>query len=175
MHAGGRISLLHGKPARCLGGGKFLPAQGKPGSHAQAQLRGGLRGRLIDMKTLDVGLLVDSVHADKYVEELALWGKNQPHINISHLIVHPRPAARLALLPARAIWRTLLAVERVLLRWSRSHKDHYAVRDLTKIIDQIVDIRSFGKDVEKVRALGLDLLIDCGSAVPRGDILRASR
>ncbi len=124
---------------------------------------------------LDVGLLVDSVHADKYVEELALWGKNQPHINISHLIVHPRPAARLALLPARAIWRTLLAVERVLLRWSRSHKDHYAVRDLTKIIDQIVDIRSFGKDVEKVRALGLDLLIDCGSAVPRGDILRASR
>jgi hypothetical protein len=129
----------------------------------------------MDMKTLNVGLLVDSVHSDKYVEELALWGKNQPQINISHLIVHRRPAARPALLPARAIWRILLAVERVLLRWSGPHQDHYAVRDLSKIIDRIVDLRASGEDVEKVKALDLDLLIDCGSAVPRGDILRASR
>ena len=127
------------------------------------------------MKTLEVGLLVDSVHSDKYVEELALWGKNQPRINISHLIVRPRPATRLALLPARAILRVLLSVERLLLRRSRPHKDHYAVRDLAKIVDQIVDLRSCGEDVEKVRALGLDLLINCGSAAPRGDILRASR
>jgi len=127
------------------------------------------------MKTLDVGLLVDSVHSDKYVEELALWAKSRPDINISHLIIQPRPAARPALLPARAIWRILLAVERVLLRWSGPHRDHYAVRDLSKIIDRIVDLRSSGEDVEKVKALGLDLLINCGSVVPRGDILRASR
>src|SRR5882762_9704927 len=127
------------------------------------------------MKTLDVGLLVDSVHSDKYVEELALWGKNQPRINISHLIVRPRPATRLAPLPARAIWRVLLSVERLLLRRSRPHKDHYAVRDLTKIVDQIVDLRTSGKDVEKVRALGLDLLINCGAAVPRDDPRGGSR
>ena len=41
------------------------------------------------MKTLDVGLLVDSVRSDKYVAELALWGKSRPDINISHLILHP--------------------------------------------------------------------------------------
>src|SRR2546427_12362289 len=87
-----------------------------------------------DMKTLDVGLLVDSVHADKYVEELALWGKNQPHINISHLIVHRHPAARLALLPARAIWRRLLSVGRALLRCNGPHQDRYAADDLTQII-----------------------------------------
>src|SRR3989454_192486 len=127
------------------------------------------------MKTLEVGLLVDSVHSDKYVEELALWGKNQQHINISHLIVHPRPAARLARLPARAIWRILLSIERVLLKRNQAHKDHYAMRDLTKIVDQIVDLRSCGEDVEKVRALGLDLLINCGSGTPRGELLRASR
>src|SRR5258708_1904839 len=159
MHAGGRVSLLHGKRARRSRRWKLLPAEGRPGSRPQAQLRGGLRARLMDMKTLNVGLLVDSVHSDKYVEELALWGKNQPQINISHLIVHRRPAARPALLPARAIWRILLAVERVLLRWSGPHQDHYAVRDLSKIIDPIVDLRSSGEDVEKVKALDLHLLI----------------
>lgn len=126
------------------------------------------------MKTLSVGLLLDGVHSDKYVEELALWGRSQPDIDISHLIVHPCRKRRLHLLPARAAFRAILRLERLLLRWSAPHKDHHAVRDLSKIVDRIVEIRS-DEDVAGVEAIGLDLLISCGSAMPRGGILGASR
>src|SRR6266481_2002287 len=108
MHAGGRVSLLHGKRARRSRRWKLLPAQGRPGSRPQAQLRDGLRARLMGMKTLNIGLLVDSVHADKYVEELALWGKSRPEINISHLIVHPYRRRRpLRLLPSRIVFQAI--------------------------------------------------------------------
>jgi hypothetical protein len=138
------------------------------------------------MKTLDVGLLVDSVHSDKYVEELALWGKSQAEINISHLILHPYRRRRLRLLPSRAVFQVILWVERMLVRWSDRHKDHYAVRDLSKIVERIVQIRPIvspsdhecrfaDEDVEKIKALDLDLLISCGARMPRGAILGASR
>src|SRR5437879_2548539 len=138
------------------------------------------------MKTLNVGLLLDSVHSDKYVEGLALWGKSRPEINISHLILHPYREGRLRLLPSRAVFQVILWVERMLLRWSGRHKGHYAVRDLTKIVERIVQIRPIvpasghecrfaDEDVEKIRALDLDLLISCGARMPRGAILGASR
>jgi hypothetical protein len=138
------------------------------------------------MKTLNVGLLVDSVHADKYVEELALWGKSQPEINISHLILHPYRRRRPRVLPSRAVFQVILWVERMLVRRNARHKDHYAVRDLTRIVERIVQIRPIvspsdhecrfaDEDVEKIRALDLDLLISCGARMPRGAILGASR
>src|SRR5882762_2779258 len=138
------------------------------------------------MKTLDVGLLVDSVHSNKYVEELALWGKSRPEINISHLILHPGQRRRLRPLLSRAVFQAILWVERMFLRRGRPHKDHYAVRDLTKIAERIVQIRPIvsssgheyrfaDEDVEKIKALDLDLLISCGAHTPRGAILGASR
>ena len=138
------------------------------------------------MKTLKVGLLLDSVRSDKYVEELALWGKSRPDINISHLIVHPHRRQELHLLPSRAVLQVILWVERMLLRQSGCHNDHHAVRDLTRIVDRIVQIRPIvspsahecrfaDEDVEKIKALDLDLLINCGARMPRGTILGASR
>ena len=138
------------------------------------------------MKTLSVGLLLDSVRSDKYVEELALWGKRRPEIDLSHLIVHPYRGRRLRLLPSRALFQVILWVERMLLRWHARHKDHYSVRDLSKIVERIVQIRPIvsasgdecrfaDEDVEKVRALDLDLLVSCGARMPRGAILGASR
>ncbi len=138
------------------------------------------------MKTLNIGLLVDSVHSDKYVEELALWGKSRPEINISHLILHPYRRRQPRSLPSRAVFQGILWVERMLLRWSGRHKDHYAVRDLTRTIERIVQIRPIvsssghecrfaDEDVEKIKALDLDLLISCGARLPRGAILGASR
>src|SRR5436853_6172588 len=93
------------------------------------------------MKTLNIGLLVDSVHSDKYVEELARSGKSRPEINISHLILHPYRRRQPRSLPSRAVFQGILWVERMLLRWSGRHKDHYAVRDLTRTIERIVQIR----------------------------------
>lgn len=151
------------------------------------------------MTMLKIGLVVDSVWSDKYVYELALWGKSQADINISHLILHPRqeksPLARLKdllrmgrlhLLPAKIIFRIILLVEKMLLSRSGAYKDHYRPCDLTKIVDRVVEIKPIvsksghvyrfsDEDVEKVRALDCDLLVRCGSRILRGSILRASR
>lgn len=151
------------------------------------------------MKKLNVGLLLDGVYSDKYVHELALWGKSQPDINISHLILHPChensllarlrdliARRRLHLLPAKILFRLILAIEKALLRRIGVHKDHYKSCNLAEIFDQIVEItpivsksghvyRFSDEDVEKIRALNLDLLIRCGSGILRGEILGASR
>src|SRR5437660_2009869 len=151
------------------------------------------------MSVLKIGLMLDRVYSDKYVHELALWGKSQTNINVSHLILHPRngdslPARlrdlivrrRLHLLPAKLIFRAIVWVEKMLLRRIDSHKDHHRFFDLTKIIQQVVEIRPVvspsgyvyrfsDEDVEKVKALDLDLLIRCGQGILRGGILRASR
>jgi len=151
------------------------------------------------MKMLNIGLTLDSVCSDKYVHELALWAKSQPHIKISHLIVHARHAEswlgklkdlllrrRLHRLPAKMIFKIIVLIERMLLRQSRSHKDHYRSCDLAKVIDQVVEItpivsksghvyRFSDEDVAKVKDLNLDLLIRCGSGILSGGILRASR
>jgi len=85
------------------------------------------------MKTLNIGLLLDSVISDKYVEELALWAKSQPDIELSHLIVDSGPVPRPGAPAARAILRLIVSVERLLLSRSAPHQDHHAVRDLTAI------------------------------------------
>jgi hypothetical protein len=138
------------------------------------------------MKTLNVGLLLDSARSDKYIEELALWSKSRPEINISHLIIHPYQKRGLRLLPSSTVFQVILWVERMLLRRSGRHKDHYAVRDLSRIIERMVQIRPIvsssghqcqfaDEDVEKIKALDLDLLISCGASIPSGAILGASR
>jgi len=151
------------------------------------------------MKMLNIGLTVDSVSSDKYVYELARWAKDQPDINISHLIVHPRHDGssfgklkdlllrrQLHRLPAKILFKIIVSVEKLLLRLSDPHKDHYRSCDLAKVIDRVVEIapitsksgyvcRFSDEDVEKVKALDLDLLIRCGSGILSGGILRASR
>src|SRR5689334_19518804 len=151
------------------------------------------------MKTLNVGLILDSQRTDTYVHELAVWGQSQADIHISHLILQPRYGnslfgklkdlmlrRRLHLLPAKIAFRLILAIEKALLRRTGVHRDHYKSCDLTGIIDQIVEItpivsksghvnRFSDEDVEKIRALNLDLLIRCGSGILRGGILNASR
>ena len=70
------------------------------------------------MSLLKVGLVVDSARADRYVEELVLWARQQPDIRLS-LVVSPRPKTALDF---------LLRAESALLRWRKAHRDHYAVR-----------------------------------------------
>ena len=45
-NAGGRLSVFHGYGTRCSRGRQLLPAQGRPGSCAEAELRIGFRARL---------------------------------------------------------------------------------------------------------------------------------
>lgn len=151
------------------------------------------------MKALKVGLLVSSTFSDKYVYELALWAKDRANINISHLIVHPRPrdpnlgrlanvllAQGLYILLSNILFRLIVSVEHLLLKLSRLHGDHYQIFDLRKLVDEILIInpivsksgfvyRFSTEDIQKIKALDFDLLIRCGSGIMRGDILHASR
>ena len=160
---------------------------------------GPLPGRAECMKVLKIGLLLDSPYADKYVHELARWAKNQSHISISHLLVHPRhrdsKSGRLArlflkqelyLLLSDIAFRLIISLEKLYLKRSSLHSDHYRIFDLSKLVDEIFTLspivsksglvyRFSTEDIEKIRALDLDLLIRCGSGILRGDILHASR
>ena len=151
------------------------------------------------MEALNIGLLLDSPISDKYVYELALWAKNQANIRISHLLVHlyRRDSKQRAIasgifkqapydLVSKVVFRLITSVEALLLKWNGLHGDHYQRFDLSKIVDGILEVspivlrcgvayRLSPEDIEKVRALDLDLLIRCDSIIPRGDILHASR
>ena len=145
------------------------------------------------MRPLKIGLMLDSVRCDKYVHELALWGKSQANLEISHLILHPRrPNSRfgglgeLRRLPEKVLFRIIRSIEKVILLRSSAHRDHYRSFDLGKIAAQVIGIeplvsrsghvyRFSDEDVDRVRSLGLDLLIRCGQGILRGSILRASR
>src|SRR6266480_1803724 len=151
------------------------------------------------MKALKVGLLVSSTFSYKYFYELSLWAKDRANINISLLIVHPRPRdsklGRLAnrlleqgpyILLSNILFRLIVSVEHLLLKLSRLHRDHYQIFDLRKLVDDILIInpivsksgfvcRFSAEDIEKIKGLDFDLLIRCGSGIMRGDILHASR
>ncbi len=148
---------------------------------------------------LKVGLLVNGTSSNKYDYDLALWGKEQADIEISHLIDYPRHrGARLArvvdvfrtqglyALLSKLVFQLIVAVEALMLKRSRIHGDHYQAYDLSKWVGQMLTIcpivsksgfvyRFSAEDVEKVRALDLDLLIRCGAGILRGEILHASR
>jgi len=151
------------------------------------------------MKILNLGLLLDDIRSDKYVHELALWASSQADIRISHLIVHSRRGGSgpgklrellrtrgLRLLPAKLVFRIVVWIEKRLIGRADPYKDHYQRRDLTGIADKVMEItpsvspsdygyRYSDEDVERVKALELDLLIRCGSGILRGEVLRASR
>lgn len=151
------------------------------------------------MKVLKIGLLLDSPHSDQYVYELALWAKSQTNISISHLLLHPRPrdsklGGLATLFPkqgvylslSKLVFRLISSAEKLYLKRSGLHSDHYQVFDLSKLVDEVLTIspivsksgfvyRFSGEDIEKIKALDLDLLIRCGSGIMRGDILHATR
>lgn len=151
------------------------------------------------MKALKVGLLVNSTFSGKYVHELVLWGKEQAHIRISHLIVHPRQREStfgrvahiflkqgLYVLLSRMFFRLMVSLESLFLRQSSVHGDHHRISDLSKLVDEVLATvpivstsgfvhRFSAEDIEKIKALDFDLLIRCGSGILRGEILRASR
>jgi hypothetical protein len=151
------------------------------------------------MKTLRIGLLVDSVRADKYVHELALWGRSQPDVAITHLVVQARDpvplCARLGRLwrrdgllgmAAKILFKLIVLAEKQLLRRSDVHRDHLRAFDLSAVIDRVIELRPIvspsghvyrfaDADIERLKALELDVLIRCGQGILRGRILEASR
>ena len=137
------------------------------------------------MQALKIGLLLDRPVADNYVYDLARWAKNQADIRISHLLVHARKPASSGW-GSKVLLRLISCLETPLRKQRGLYSDHGRRFDLREIVEGVVEIspivsprgdtyRLSSADVEKVRALDLDLLIRCDSIAPRGDVLHASR
>ncbi|HET7365772.1 MAG TPA: hypothetical protein VFJ70_19540 [Burkholderiales bacterium] len=105
------------------------------------------------MNPLTIGLLVESLRADRYAAELALWIKGQPNLRLA-LIAAPRAVPKPNLL-----WRLIVALERFFLRWNVAHRDHYSVRDLAPLAtpvapDDVDVVIGFGRKVPPLLAAG---------------------
>ena len=151
------------------------------------------------MRPLKVGLLVNSRFSSKYDYDLVLWGKDRAHIDISHLIIYPDPRGcgltravevfrkqGLHVFLSKLAFRLIVFAENLLLRTNGLHKDHYRLYDLSERVREALTInpvpsksgfvyRFSEEDIERVKALDLDLLIRCGAGILHGDILKASR
>ncbi len=151
------------------------------------------------MRALKIGLLVNSTRSSKYEYDLALWARGQANIKISHLIVYARhrdsELGRVAdifltqglyALLSKLLFRLIVSVEKLLLKRSSLHSDHYQIFDLGKLVDEVLTIspivsksgfvyRFSAEDIERIKALDFDLLIRCGAGILHGDVLHASR
>lgn len=148
------------------------------------------------MSPLKIGLIVDPGHCSKYVHDLALWGQSQPGLQISHLLVQNLPER--APLVRRALaglwggkWRRFIRhagmaciaqLEMLLLRRLPRQRDHFETHDVSGVVPHSVSItptlsesgfvyRYSPAEIDKIKSLGLDVLIRCGSGILRGDIL----
>ncbi len=149
---------------------------------------------------LKIGLIVDSTFVSKYVFELAAWGQTQDDLSISHLILQKTPPSyrntqKVArFLRLYGLWELLrytsfsliTKFESLVLRTSKHHADHLKRFDLSQFISQSVEVqpvisksgfvsRYTDQDVESIKKLKFDVLIQCGWGILRGDILNASR
>jgi len=142
------------------------------------------------MTPLKVGLLVDGVLADKYAHELAVWARGRPEIDLSHLIVLRRDpqfkGGSRSSGVARLLFRLLVATEKMRLKRVGLHGDHFRAFDMSALAVEVIELlpiasesgcvhRFRAADLQRLKALKLDLLIFWGQGVLRGGILRTSR
>ncbi|MBL4783979.1 MAG: hypothetical protein JKY49_00980 [Cohaesibacteraceae bacterium] len=149
---------------------------------------------------LKVGLIVDSRLGSKYIFNLAEWAKQQPDIDFSHLIIQDIPKTEgkfFSKLVQKIRGHGILYIANVVgfklidkferhLLSTTSHKEHYRDFDLSTLVSSTLNIapivsksgyvyRHNDIDIDKIKALNLDVLIRCGSGILRGQILNCAK
>ena len=150
---------------------------------------------------LKIALIVDSKIASKYVYELAEWGQNQYDLEITHLLIQNIPSNKQSRIHrgfyllkkkgffhlAQYVGFTLIKkVECLPLKYSRTYKNHLAKYDLSNCVKNSITInpvisksglvyRYENGDIQKIKELGLDVLVRCGSGILHGEILQSTR
>lgn len=151
------------------------------------------------MRTLKVGLILNDSFCNKYIHELVSWANQQPDIEISRLVIFkPAPTSFLkkmgrlgkgngfGYLFSALLFRVILKVEKLILRFIPLHRAHFDTLDLSPKIAEKITIESersgarstfqfSPQEARRVKALGLDLLIAFGVESMHGEILSASR
>lgn len=150
---------------------------------------------------LKIGLLVDSTHASKYVFDLAEWGQNRSDLEISHLIIQElSPVGTGAFGKIAGSFKKygltaslekmgfvlIQKIESLLLQRIKKYHPHFRTYDLTSCVKQTISIKPLisksgfiyrydDNEIQKIKKLGLDVVIRCGSGILRGDILQVAR
>lgn len=151
-------------------------------------------------RKLKVGIILDSTIGSKYIYNLAKWGSSHDKLTISHLIVQGGPRAsrniikngyislanlKFSTLPRRACFSILKSLEHLLLKNTERHKDHGKMFDLTELIKHDIRVSPITSrcgtvytysddDLNKIREEQFDVLIQCGTGVLRGGILKSA-
>lgn len=149
-------------------------------------------------RPLRIGLVVQSRLGLRSVRDLALWGQSHPDLCISHLILnedppdtrHPSATAvgarrRLEQLRFLAL-RLLIRLEGLALTLTTEHAKQLKQFDLSRIVPNSLVVRptlsSSGRawrysdeDLQRIAALGFDLLVCCTPVRLRGGILTVAR
>jgi hypothetical protein len=148
---------------------------------------------------LQIGLLHDSVYANRYIRDLIVWARQQDDLEISHLIVHAVPNKTRARNWRRkfaqhglgwfrgGIFKSIRLVEQQVLRVysGGSYREHTRESRIDDLIPNILSIqpgisksglihRFAAEEVAKVRATGCDVLLRAGTGILQGEILEAA-
>lgn len=101
-----------------------------------------------------------------------------------------RLAYTVTALPTKIIFRIIDYIERLLLNRNERHKDHLKEFDISQIVPKLIPnkmvltptvsqsgyVHSFAaSEIDKIRALNLDLLVSCAGVIVRGGILTAAK
>jgi hypothetical protein len=151
------------------------------------------------MRTLKIGLLLDNEFTERYVYDLAEWAQKQDRIDISHLIVLKNipKSSSLPLLDAIShqgftyalswlLFRSIIKIETGILNLTQQNFHAPNRFDLKEKVKQTIVLESDAgtndislslpsTEVQRVKALGLDLLITCGNPAKCGEIYNAAK
>lgn len=146
------------------------------------------------MKKLTVGLVLDNIHTDTYIASFFDWARNQENLEILTLVNPPlgqsfqeveslrkRPTVRLA----EMFLKTVILIEKYILRFFDLHKAHLGQIDLSTLHDEnsaslwllALDASKSSRTItlEQLIDRRVDLLVSFCSAVLSDQLLTASR
>lgn len=145
--------------------------------------------------------MVDSHVSTKYIYNLVNWGQVQPDLEISNVLINNKQCIQkrqtcgkyfsdnlsikgLHRLITRSLSRIIYHFEAIKLR-NTIYADHLKTYDLNTAVAKIITLNSIvsdcdllrfdTQDINKIKALNLDLIINFGSGILRGEILKTCR
>lgn len=150
---------------------------------------------------LKVALIVDSKHTSKYVYDLAKWGREQPKISITHIIIQANTKSErwqlnqalyslgrvsVADLINQAGWVILQKIDSLTLKSKKHYKKHYRTFDLSDLnLHQIkthptVSDNGFSYlyekgDIDEIKKSNADILINCSHNIIKDEIFNAAK
>jgi hypothetical protein len=154
------------------------------------------------MKKLAIGLLVDKLAVNTYIEDFIEWGKKQENISIDYLILQKKDRVNkdklekiiniikekgISSLIQRILFKVLNYFEKkIILSKYPHHKNHYSEYNIEHKIKHKIEIspevskkgnilKYSEEDINKIKSLNLDVILRFNSGILKGEILNCSK